>query len=76
MALTVTVLSVRPGGLRRQLGMAVRRFQIALVLGGIYVAVSLIIRIAFPSGPIADFGPPVLAALLALAFVLAAGALT
>ena len=67
--LSVTVLSLRPGGLRRQLRYAARRFRITLVLGGIFIMGSLIIRLAFPDGAVADYGPPALAIVLAAAFV-------
>jgi len=64
-----TVLSLRPGGLRRQLRFAARRFRIILVLGGIYVFANAIVRIVFQQGVIVDWGPPALAAVLALLFV-------
>ncbi|TME19708.1 MAG: hypothetical protein E6I67_11565, partial [Chloroflexi bacterium] len=57
----LTVLSIRPGGLRRQLRLAARRFRIVLVLGGIWMLGSLIIRLAFPNGPVSDYGPAVIA---------------
>jgi hypothetical protein len=69
--LSLTILSLRPGGLRRQLRMAARRLRIVLVLGGIYAAGSLIMRLAFPNGPVSEFGPPVLAAVLAVVFLYA-----
>jgi hypothetical protein len=68
--LTVTVLSVRPGGLRLQLKLVARRFRIMLVLGGIFVLGSAGIRLAFSSGPLLDFGPVALAAALALGFMI------
>jgi len=68
--LTVTVLSIRPGGLRLQLRFAARRFRIILVLGGIFVLGSAAIRLAFSSGPVLDFGPVALAALLAVGFII------
>jgi hypothetical protein len=71
--LAVTVLSLRPGGLRRQLRFVARRFRIVLVLGGIYVFVTLVIRLLFTSGPVADYGPIVIALALAVAFVFVAG---
>lgn len=67
--LSVTVLSLRPGGFRRQLRFVARRFRLTLVLGGIFFIASLIIRLAFPDGPVADYGPPVLAIVLSLAFI-------
>ena len=68
--LGVTVLSFRPGGIRRQLGFVARRFRIMLVLGGIFVAGSTIIRVAAPEGAIADYGPPALAIVLAGVFMI------
>ena len=68
--LGVTVLSMRPGGIRRQLRFVARRFRIMLVLGGIFVAGSTIIRIATPQGVIADYGPPALAVVLAGVFMI------
>jgi hypothetical protein len=65
----VTVLSFRPGGIRRQLRFVARRFRIMLVLGGIFVAGSTIIRVAAPQGVIADYGPPAIAIVLAGVFV-------
>lgn len=63
-AVPLTVLSLRPGGIRRQLRYAARRFRIMLVLGGIYVMASTVLRIAFQQGPIADYAPPVFALVL------------
>ena len=68
--LSLTVLSFRPGGLRRQLNFAARRLRIVLVLGGIYVVASTIIRLAFQQGPVVDYGLPVLAVVLVGAFLL------
>ena len=67
--LSVSVLSLRPGGLRRQLRFVARRFRLTLVLGGLFFIGSLIIRLAFPDGVVADYGPPVLAIALAVAFL-------
>ncbi len=69
-ALSLTILSLRPGGIRRQLRLVARRLRIVLVLLGFYVMGSLVIRLAFPTGPVADWGPPVLATLMALIFVI------
>jgi hypothetical protein len=69
---SLTVLSVRPGGLRRQLRLVARRLRIVLVLGGVYVFGSLGIRLAFPTGPVLDYGPPVLAVLLLIVYVIVA----
>jgi hypothetical protein len=58
------VLSIRPGGLRRQLSLAGRRFRILLTLAGAYFICAAIIRLAFPSGQVSDYGPSVVAVLL------------
>src|SRR5438477_12637744 len=67
--LSLTILSARPGGLRRQLRLAARRLRIVLVLGGIWLLASLIIRVAFPNGPISDYGPAAIAILLGVVFM-------
>lgn len=67
--LSVTVLSLRPGGLRRQLRFATRRLRIVFVLGGIYIAASTIVRLVVQEGPIVDYGLPVLGIVLAAVFV-------
>ena len=67
--LGVSVLSFRPGGIRRQLGFVARRFRIVLVLGGIFVAGSTMIRVAAPQGIVADYGPPAIAIVLAGIFL-------
>ena len=69
--LSLSILSLRPGGIRRQLRFAVRRFRIMLILGGIFLVASGVVRLAFPQGPVADFGPPVIAVLLTAAFIVA-----
>ena len=69
-ALSLTILSVRPGGLHRQLRFAARRLRLVLVLGAVYVVGSGALRIFFPNGQVTDFGPPALACvLLAIFFV-------
>ena len=72
MVFTVTILSLRPGGIRRQLRFVARRLRITLALGGIFLLGSSIIRIFFPNGPVADWGPPALALLLGGVFVVVA----
>ena len=66
--LGAALLSIRPGGLRRQLALVARRFRIVLVLGGIWVFATLGIRLAFGTGPATDYGPALLAALLLIVF--------
>jgi hypothetical protein len=67
--LSLSVLSTRRGGLRRQLRFATRRFRLALALAGIYLVCSAVIRIFFPEGPVAEFGPPAAALVLLALFV-------
>jgi len=70
-ALSVSVLSLRPGGLRRQLRFAARRLRIVLILGGVYVAFSTVVGLLFPNGPMAEYGPPAVAVLLLIVFLVA-----
>jgi hypothetical protein len=69
---SVTVLSIRPGGLRRQLGLAARRLRLVLVLAAIYVIASAVIRIFIPEGWVADYGPAAIAVVLGGAFLVKA----
>lgn len=70
-ALGLTILSIRPGGLRRQLRFAARRLRLLIALGSAYVVGSAALRFFVADGPVADFGPPVLAlVLLGVFFVL------
>ena len=71
-AIALIVLSIRPGGFRRQLRLAARRFRLVLLLGGIYLIASTAIRIFFPSGWVGDYGPPVIALVLAATFLVLA----
>jgi hypothetical protein len=66
---SVTLLSFRRGGLRRQLRFAARRLRLALALAAVYLVFSAVVRLAFPEGPVADLGPPVLAVILVAAFL-------
>jgi len=70
--LSLTVLSIRPGGLRRQLGLAARRFRLVLLMGGIYVISATVIRVFFPEGWVADYGPAVIAVVLGGTFLVLA----
>lgn len=71
-ALSVIVLSIRRGGLRRQLRLAARRLRLVLILGGAYLILSTLIRVFFSEGWVADYGPPVVALVLAGAFLVLA----
>ena len=68
----MSVLSLRPGGIRRQLRFIARRFRIVLALGGIFLLGSSIVRIFFPNGAVADWAPPALALILGVVFVVLA----
>ncbi len=68
-ALSVIVLSIRPGGLRRQLRLAARRLRLVLLFGGVYLVFSTVIRVFFPEGWVSDYGPPAVALVLAGAFL-------
>jgi hypothetical protein len=67
--LSLTTLSMRAGGLRRQLRFAARRLRLALALAGVYLVGSAVVRIFFQEGAVADFGPPILALVLLVVFV-------
>lgn len=72
LALGLTVLTLRPGGLRRQLRLVGRRFRIVLALGGVYAFGSLALRLLFTSGAVAEYAPVALAAALAVTFIFVA----
>ena len=59
----IGVLSIRPGGLGQQLRHVRRRFKIALILAGVYLAASTAVRILLPTSQVAEDG------LIALAVV-------
>jgi len=71
-ALSVIVLSIRPGGLRRQLRLVARRLRLVLLLGGVYLVFSTAIRVLFPEGWVSDYVPPAVALVLAVAFLVLA----
>jgi hypothetical protein len=68
--LSITILSLRPGGIRRQLRFAAKRLRLAIVLGGIYVVASTLVRIFLPEGAVADWGLPALALVLVVTFAI------
>jgi hypothetical protein len=67
--LVISVLSIRPGGLRNQLRNAARRLRLALILLGVYLAVSTVLRLAFPDNMRAEVAMGVIAAALAVIFL-------
>ncbi len=66
--ISLSILSLRPGGIRQQLRLVARRFRIVLILGGIWIFGSLILRLAFPTGPVSEYGSPALAIGVAVVF--------
>ena len=66
----VSVLSLRPGGLRNQLRNVARRFKLAMILAGIYLVVSTALRLAFPNSGLAEIAMVALAAVLCVTFLI------
>lgn len=52
----IGILSMRPGGLRQQLRQVRRRFKIAMVMAGVYLAASTVVRIFLPDSQPAEAG--------------------
>jgi hypothetical protein len=67
--MVITLLSIRPGGLRNQLRNVARRLKLALILGGIYVLVSAALRLLVPDKTLADFVTVTIALVLTVVFV-------
>lgn len=65
----LTLLSLRPGGLRQQLRNMVRRLKVALALAAVYLIGSGILRVGFGDSSVTEYGIPILALLLAVVFV-------
>ncbi len=70
--LAIGILSIRPGGLRQQLRQVRRRFKIAMVLAGVYLAASTVVHIVIPGSAVGDDGLIALAVVEALVFVVLA----
>ena len=66
----VSVLSLRPGGLRNQLRNVARRFKVAMLLAGIYLLCSTVLRLVFPTSGLAEIGMVVLAGILCITFLI------
>jgi hypothetical protein len=67
--LMVSALSLRPGGLRNQLRNIARRFKIALLLGGAYLVVSAVLRLAVQDQNVVTWATIGVALVLGLVFV-------
>ena len=65
----VSVLSLRPGGLRNQLRNVARRFKLAMLLAGVYLLCSTVLRLAFPNSGLAEIGMVALAGALCITFL-------
>jgi hypothetical protein len=65
----ISVLSLRPGGLRNQLRNVARRFKIALVLGGLYVLASGVLRVTVQDPNASTLATVGIALVLGLLFV-------
>ena len=66
----ISVLSIRPGGLRSQLRNVARRLRLALILSGIYLVASTILRLAFPDSTASQGAMIAIAAALAVTFLI------
>ena len=66
----ISVLSIRPGGLRTQLRNVARRLRLALILTGIYLVASTILRLAFPDSAVSQGAMIAIAAGLAITFLI------
>lgn len=66
----ISVLSIRPGGLRSQLRNVARRLRLALILSGIYLVASAVIRLAFPDTTASEVALVAIAAALAVTFLI------
>ena len=71
-ALVVSILSLRPGGLRQQLHHAAHRLRVALILAGVYLAGSAVLYLLAAGSAVQEFGLPALAVGLSLVFLLLA----
>jgi hypothetical protein len=65
----ISVLSLRPGGLRNQFRNVARRFKIALVLGGLYVVASGVLRVTVQDPNASTLATVGIALVLGLLFV-------
>ena len=68
----ISVLSLRPGGLRNQLRNVARRFKIALLLAGVFLVTSALLRLLVPDQNVSTLATAAVGLVLALVFVLLA----
>jgi hypothetical protein len=69
MFVVFSVLSLRPGGLRNQVRNVARRFKIALLLGGVYVVTSAVLRLTVQDSNTSTWATVAVALVLGLVFV-------
>ena len=67
--LVISILSIRPGGLRQQLRNARRRLKLALALAGIYLLASTGLRLLWGDSSRTEIGTAVTAAILGIVFL-------
>ncbi len=65
-----SVLSLRPGGLRNQLRNVARRFKLAMLLAGVYLVASAVLRVLLPNGDTAQWWAAGVGLVLAAIFLL------
>lgn len=71
-AIILITLSTRRGGLRNALRNIVRRLKLFLILAGVYLLGSGVIKVALDGRELGDYAVTGLAAVLALVFILQA----
>jgi membrane associated rhomboid family serine protease len=69
MFVVLSVLTLRPGGLRNQLRNVARRFKIALVLAGAYVVASAVLKLTVRDQTASTLGTLGVGLVLGLVFV-------
>lgn len=67
--LVISILSIRPGGLRQQLRNARRRLKLALGLAGVYLVISTALRLVWGDGTRVEIGTAATAAVLGIVFL-------
>jgi hypothetical protein len=65
----ISLLSLRPGGLRNQIRNIARRFKIALLLAGVYVVASAVLKLTVQDPNASTWGTVAVALVLGLVFV-------
>lgn len=66
----LSVLTMRPGGLRYQIRNVGRRLKLAILLGGIFMLVSAVFRLALPNSVMGEVGLGLVGLVLAVVFVI------